>query len=53
MSTGRQNNPAAWSVEDSVAYLIVPKGPHFDQQCVDAFLNNFEEVQDVKSMFVN
>jgi response regulator RpfG family c-di-GMP phosphodiesterase len=53
MFTGRENKPAAWSVEDSVAYLTDQKGRHFDPKCVDAFLNHFEEVLDIKSKFVD
>ncbi len=51
--TSERPYKAAWSVEDSVAYLQDQKGRHFDPQCVDAFLNHFEEVLDIKSKFVD
>jgi HD-GYP domain-containing protein (c-di-GMP phosphodiesterase class II) len=51
--TSERPYKAAWSVEDSVAYLKDQKGRHFDPQCVDAFLNHFEEVLDIKSKFVD
>ena len=51
--TSERPYKAAWSVEDSVAYLTDQKGRHFDPQCVGAFLNHFEEVLDIKSKFVD
>jgi len=51
--TSERPYKAAWSVEDSVTYLTDQKGRHFDPQCVDAFLNHFEEVLDIKSKFVD
>ena len=51
--TSERPYKAAWSVEDSVAYLTDQKGRHFDPQCVDSFLNHFEEVLDIKSKFLD
>jgi putative two-component system response regulator len=41
----------AWPVQDAVGYLKENRGEHFDPQCVDIFLENFEEVLAIRARF--
>jgi HD-GYP domain-containing protein (c-di-GMP phosphodiesterase class II) len=37
-----------WSVEQTLDYLTTNKGSHFDPDCVDAFMLQYEKVQVVQ-----
>lgn len=41
----------AWSLEDASAYLRENRGVHFDPVCVDAFLDVWDRVLDVRQLF--
>jgi len=41
----------AWSVEDAVALIKEQEGKHFDPDCVQAFLQNMDEVLAIKDTF--
>ena len=38
----------AWPVQDALQYLITQKEKHFDPQCVEAFLAQFDKIQRVR-----
>lgn len=39
----------AWPLDEVVQYLIEQKEKQFDPKCVDALLNNFDKVKEVRS----
>lgn len=41
----------AWDVEAAVSYLRENRGKHFDPQCVDVFLEKFDEVLAIRKRF--
>ena len=41
----------AWSIEDAVNLLKQNSGTHFDRHCVDAFLQDMDEVLQIKERF--
>lgn len=43
----------AWSIDQAVAFLKDGKGKHFDPACVDAFLNNWQAVLDIRAQFAD
>jgi putative two-component system response regulator len=49
--TSERPYKAAWSIDDSVAYLTEQKDRHFDPVCVNAFMNRFSDVLEIKQTF--
>ncbi len=41
----------AWSLEAAVDFLVAGSGTHFDPECVQAFLNAWEGVLDIRARF--
>jgi putative two-component system response regulator len=41
----------AWTLEASVDFLVAGSGRHFDPQCVQAFLNVWDEVLDIRARY--
>lgn len=42
----------AWSVDSAVDFMRAQRGTHFDPQCVDVFLERFDEVLAVRERFM-
>lgn len=42
----------AWSVDSAVDFMRAQRGTHFDPQCVDVFLDRFDEVLAVRERFM-
>ncbi|CAD5373105.1 Cyclic di-GMP phosphodiesterase response regulator RpfG [Rubrivivax sp. A210] len=43
----------SWTIERSLALLDEGRGKHFDPACVDAFLNDWDEVLEIKQRFAD
>lgn len=41
----------AWTLEEAVDFLVAGSGSHFDPDCVQAFLNAWEEVLEIRQRF--
>ncbi|HIJ59362.1 MAG TPA: response regulator [Nitrospirae bacterium] len=41
----------AWKVEDALSYITNSSGTHFDPQCVEAFLKNWDNVLKIKKLY--
>ncbi len=41
----------AWTLEAAVDFLVQGSGTHFDPQCVQAFLNAWEDVMDIRNRY--
>lgn len=41
----------AWPIEDARQYLLDNRGTHFDPRCVDALLNRWPEVEEIRTGF--
>ncbi len=41
----------AWTLEEAVDFLNAGAGSHFDPRCVQAFLNGFDEVLDIRDRY--
>ncbi|CAM8651738.1 COG3437 Response regulator containing a CheY-like receiver domain and an HD-GYP domain [Comamonadaceae bacterium] len=41
----------AWSLEEAVDFLNAGSGTHFDPQCVQAFLDGFDEVLEIRDRY--
>jgi putative two-component system response regulator len=41
----------AWTLEAAVDFLVQGSGKHFDPQCVQAFLNAWEDVMDIRNRY--
>lgn len=42
-----------WSVDDAVAFLQEGRGKHFDPDCVDAFLQDWDTVMRIRTQFAD
>lgn len=47
--TSRRPYKSGWSNDGSLAYLTANKGSHFDPDCVDAFVEQFDRISDIQS----
>ena len=52
LTSARPYKPA-WEVDRAVAFLREQSGRHFDPQCVDVFLDRFDEVLAVRQRFLD
>ncbi len=43
----------AWGIEQAVSFMRAQRGRHFDPQCVDVFLERFDEVLAIRERFLN
>lgn len=43
----------AWSIQDALNYLNAEKGKHFDPDCIDAFLAQFEKILNIRQQFLD
>jgi two-component system response regulator RpfG len=43
----------AWSIQDALNYLNAEKGKHFDPDCIDAFLAQFEKILSIRQQFLD
>ena len=43
----------AWTVDESLAYLLAQKGKHFDPRCVEAFMSAGEGVREIQTQFAD
>ncbi|WP_417067422.1 HD domain-containing phosphohydrolase [Niveibacterium terrae] len=50
LSSVRPYKPA-WELKDTCDYLRRGRGEHFDARCVDAFLDHWDEVQQIRERF--
>ncbi|QTN30498.1 response regulator [Rhodoferax sp. AJA081-3] len=41
----------AWTLEAAVDFLVAGSGTHFDPQCVQAFLNAWEDVMEIRNRY--
>ena len=49
--TSKRPYKEPWSIEKAINFLKEQKGKHFDPACIDAFLNNLNEIIKVKEKF--
>ena len=50
LTSARPYKPA-WDMDRAVTFMRAQRGVHFDPQCVDVFLDRFDEVQAVRQRF--
>lgn len=50
LTSDRPYKPA-WDVQEACEYLIRGRGHHFDPRCIDAFLDDWDEVQRIRAAF--
>lgn len=43
----------AWSIEEALTYLRTERGKHFDPDCIDAFLAQFDKILRVRQEFLD
>ena len=43
----------AWSIQDALNYLSAERGKHFDPECIDAFLAQFDKILSIRQRFLD
>lgn len=43
----------AWSIQDALNYLTAERGKHFDPDCIDAFLAQFDKILSIRQRFLD
>ncbi len=52
LTSARPYKPA-WGIDQAVSFMRGQRGLHFDPQCVDVFLDRFDEVLAIRERFLN